>query len=233
MESITTSTDNAIQNLSRTYIRSQTIGELAAALSKTQGALQPAKQTKEQGAFKTGGKYAGLDDAWTSARVPLAANGLSIIQMPVDSSRDGWVSLTTLLAHSSNEWIEATFSMPVEKQTAHGYGSCVSYLRRYSLNAFIGLVSTADYENDDGNLASGVVTHAAKAAPIVKPAGFDSFNQRLKTIMAKKASTKIEADKRKDDAAKVYEAGSLDCKRYLAQQHPDVSEKLKALVKSQ
>lgn len=229
MEYTPTEFDTAIVKPSRTYRRSDTIGALAAAMAKTQGALQPARQTKSQSAFRSGGTYAGLDDAWTSARGPLAANGLSIIQMPVESTMDGWVTLTTLLAHSSDEWIEATFSMPVEKVSAHGYGSCLSYLRRYTLNAFIGLVSTADYENDDGNIASGVTKRV-----IAKPDGFDEWHEKLKksySLMPKNPSSEVRT-RRADEIRGLYESGTAEYREYLAQKFPHQTVQIKQRLRS-
>ena len=209
---------------SRTFRRSETIGALASALSKTQGALQPAKQTKTQSAFR-GVTYAGLDDAWTSARGPLSSNGLAIIQLPVDSDREGWVSLTTLLAHTSDEWIEATFSMPVEKSTAHGYGSCLTYLRRYALNSFIGLVSSAD--DDDGNVASGVTKPAPQQRAVVEPDEFAQFEQTLKELSLKRPFTK----KDKAELLRVYRMSSVECRAYLAQERPTVDAKIQGQAK--
>ena len=214
---------------SRTYRRSDTIGALAAALSKTQGALQAAKQTKTQSAFR-GVTYAGLDDAWTSARGPLSQNGLCVIQMPVDSSRDGWVSLTTMLAHTSDEWIEATFSMPTEKSTSHGYGSCLTYLRRYALNAFVGVVSSLDLTDDDGNAASGVTQAAPQQKrALVEPDEFEQFEQTLKELSLKRPFTKTH----KAALLLAYSTASVACRGYLAQERPTVDAKIKSQAKEQ
>ena len=210
---------------SRTFRRSETVGALAAALAKTQGALQPARQTKTQSAFR-GVTYAGLDDSWSSARGPLSANGLSIIQMPVDSDRDGWVSLTTLLLHTSDEWIEATFSMPVEKPTPHGYGSCLTYLRRYALNAYVGLVSSAD--DDDGNAASGVAQPVpSQKRALVEPDGFAQFERLLKDLSLKRPFTKTH----KAALLKAYSTASVACRGYLAQERPTVDAKIREQAK--
>tara|TARA_R110000824_G_scaffold105785_4_gene250231 strand:- start:135 stop:818 length:684 start_codon:yes stop_codon:yes gene_type:complete len=220
MDTSTNTFDPATITPSRTYRRSDTIGALAAALSKTQGALHPAKKTKTQSAFKDS-TYAGLDDAWTSARGPLSSNGLAIIQLPINV-RDGWVSLTTILAHTSDEWIEATFSMPVEKQTAHGYGSCLTYLRRYALNSFIGLVSSAD--DDDGNAASGVTQPAPQKNILIEPRGFTEWSKELLRLALKRPYTEAA----KAELLAYYAAASVDFRAYLAQEKPNTHGKIHA-----
>ncbi len=66
------------------------------------------------------------------------------------TSDDSGVSVTTRIAHKSGEWVEfGPFFMPVTKHDAHGFGSAVSYARRYALSAAAGTVA----DDDDGNAA--------------------------------------------------------------------------------
>jgi hypothetical protein len=127
--------------------QSETIKSLAEALSKAQGKLEHAKKDTENPFFKS--RYADLASVWDACRGALSENGIAVIQMP-GQFEDGKVSLTTRLTHSSGEWIESTASAPVSKADAQGIGSCITYLRRYSLAAFVGVYQ----DDDDANLAS-------------------------------------------------------------------------------
>jgi hypothetical protein len=64
--------------------------------------------------------------------------------------------------HASGEWIAGVVQVPVMQQTSHGFGSALSYGRRYSLSA---LLSLASDEDDDGNGAA----QQQQARPQIKP----------------------------------------------------------------
>lgn len=127
--------------------QSDSIKELATALSKVQGELTYAKKDSANPFFKS--RYADLESVWDACRSLMAANGLSVIQMP-GNYFEGRMWLVTRLCHSSGEWIEQEMSVPVQKMDVQGCGSALSYMRRYSLSAFIGIVQS----DDDGNAAS-------------------------------------------------------------------------------
>ena len=127
---------------------SDTIDLLAAALASAQSEIRPAIKDANNPAFNS--KYADLAAIFDAARPALAKHGLCVVQMP-EHSYDALVHLTTRVAHKSGQWIEATMSMPVGKVNAHGYGSAITYCRRYAYAASIGIVAD---EDDDGNKAS-------------------------------------------------------------------------------
>lgn len=126
---------------------SDAINELADALSKAQAVIKPALKDSNNPAFNS--KYADLSSVWEVARGPLTDNGLCIMQMPTHSD-DNRLHLTTRLAHKSGQWIEDTMSIPVAKDNAHGYGSGITYCKRFALSAVLGIVADLD---DDGNEA--------------------------------------------------------------------------------
>jgi hypothetical protein len=117
-------------------------------------------------------KYADLGAVWEACRDALTANGLSVMQMPVDVA-DGRVGLTTMLLHESGEFVSSTVSTPLTKNDAQGVGSALTYLRRYALAAMVGVVAD---EDDDGNAA----TAAPKQAPPGCPAQGRNGNGRGK-----------------------------------------------------
>jgi len=96
-------------------------------------------------------KYAPLSEILELVRPLLAANGLSIMQELY--SVDNKVGVSTLITHTSGEWLETEpFYLITEKDTAQGAGSGITYARRYALSAILGISSEDD---DDGKAAEG------------------------------------------------------------------------------
>jgi hypothetical protein len=131
---------------------SKQINDLAASLSKAQGAMEPAVKDAVNPAFVRDGKkstYADLAANVEAARPHLAANGLSVVQEATTIERG--VSVATCILHSSGQWIQFDpITVPLGKADAHGVGSATTYARRYALGAALGLVA----EDDDGNVAA-------------------------------------------------------------------------------
>lgn len=134
---------------------SETIAQLAEALSKAQGQIDDATKTGVNPHFRS--KYADLAAVRSVIREPLAVNDISIIQAP--RTLDGEVEVETMLLHKSGEYISETLRLPVGKWDAHGIGSGISYARRYGLMSILALAA----DDDDGNAA--VEKPAAKLAP--------------------------------------------------------------------
>ena len=133
---------------------SPTIGELAKALAAAQAELEPAKRDATNPHFRS--KYADLSACWDAVRVPLARHGLAVSQLP---SLDGdVVRLTTMLLHTSGEFIGSDAAVRIAKHDAPSVGSALTYLRRYSLSAIVGLST----EDDDG--ASAMASAFAQQA---------------------------------------------------------------------
>ena len=94
-------------------------------------------------------KYAKLSDIVESARQPLAANELSIVQIfePVQAGGPG--VLVTKLLHSSGQEIESRLELlPVTDY--HALGSATTYSRKYALAAMLNIIAQ---EDDDGAMA--------------------------------------------------------------------------------
>jgi hypothetical protein len=117
-----------------TYARSRTIGQLAAALAKAQGEIQGASKDKTNPHFKS--SYADLASVWEACRAALSKAGLSVLQ-PVfaDGAR---VTVTTIVAHGSGEWMSTDLTMTAGANTPQGVGSCITYARRYALASMVG-----------------------------------------------------------------------------------------------
>lgn len=127
---------------------SENINELAAALAKAQGEMKNAGKTSDNPFFKS--RYADLAEILNAVREPLSKYGLSISQLYDGMGMpDKTITVTTLLMHSSGQYIGNSANYPVAKADIQGVGSAITYARRYSLAAILGL----SQEDDDGNAA--------------------------------------------------------------------------------
>lgn len=126
--------------------QSPTLGALAAALAKAQGEMTGAKKDALNPHFKS--KYADLASVWDACRAALSKNGLAVVQR-VFADPAG-VGVRTMLVHAGGEWIEEVLVVPVQQRSAQGYGSAVTYGRRYALAAMVGIAA----EDDDGQAAT-------------------------------------------------------------------------------
>lgn len=120
---------------------SETLKEIAVALRDAQVDTKFAIKDSTNPHFKS--RYADLTSVIVAVKDSLNLNGIVFIQTPTESA-PGTLALTTRLLHSSGEWIEDTAVCPLQKNDPQGYGSALTYLRRYSLASITGL-----YQDDD------------------------------------------------------------------------------------
>jgi len=128
-------------------MKSESIAELAKALSNFQGKMTAIKKDAVNPFYKS--KYATLDTIWETIRKPLSENGLSVAQTM--NLIEGKNVLETTLYHTSGEWISGTQLVNPIKDDPQSLGSAISYARRYSLSAILGIVAD---EDDDANIAT-------------------------------------------------------------------------------
>lgn len=127
--------------------KSESITKLAVALAKFQGEVKNPSNTATNPFFHS--KYAPLETVLNTVRPLLSKHGLSIVQAP--STSEGYIDITTTLIHESGEYMEfPPLSLKMDKVTAQGAGSSITYARRYALSAILGISSEDD---DDGNIA--------------------------------------------------------------------------------
>ena len=129
--------------------KSDSIAALAKALAAFQGEVKdPLKDGKANY-----GKYVQLDGLLDAIRPVLSKHGLSVLQMPGGDGQQ--ITITTILMHESGEWMESEpFTLKATKIDPQGAGSAVTYGRRYSLSAILGVAWDAD---DDGAAASNPI----------------------------------------------------------------------------
>ena len=121
--------------------------EIASALVKAQKAFGPALKTSTNPAFRS--KYAKLENCIDAVIDALNDNGIMLMQ-PTHLCEDG-VIVETMFLHESGEMLSnGKLHVPATKHDAQGYGSALTYARRYSLLAACGIAA----EDDDGEAAS-------------------------------------------------------------------------------
>jgi hypothetical protein len=125
---------------------------IAAAFVKAQAEIESAIKDKKNPAFRS--TYADLLAVIEAIKPSLAKHGLGFIQEVTERDAGG-IYVETVIIHSSGETIRSgKLPVPASKADAHGYGSAITYGKRYSLMATFGVPT----EDDDGNAA-------AKSAP--------------------------------------------------------------------
>jgi ERF superfamily len=137
------------------------MNELSKALVKAQAAMSHAAKDSKNPHFKFA--YSSLASVIDAVRPHLAGNGLAFVQML--HTADGGVAVETVLIHESGEQLSCgTLFIPASKQDAQGYGSAITYAKRYGLQAALGIAS----EDDDGTAAV-----KTPPKPVEKPVGIE------------------------------------------------------------
>lgn len=166
---------------------SESFAQIAAALAAANAEFPPIEKNRNvEVVMRNGGSYwfsyATLDAILNAIRVPLAKNGLALMQAEVaqevnvygdagvivDVERE--LMMETRLIHSSGEWISNTTPILIAdgENSAQAHGGGVSYARRYGVTT---LVCLASEEDDDGNSADGNSVTQAKAKGARRSAG--------------------------------------------------------------
>jgi len=130
-------------------IKSEQLNELAAALVKAQIEISGVKKASK--AF--GYNYANLEAVIDAVKEPLNNNGLSFMQL-IEESEPNSVKVTTLLLHSSGQFLGSTGSTEIPEMKscnlAQRAGAAQSYLKRYQLQALTGLPTEDNDASSEG-----------------------------------------------------------------------------------
>lgn len=166
---------------------------VSAAFVKAQRAFGPALKTHTNPAFRS--KYADLSACVEAVVDALNANGIALMQTCHDA--ESGVTVETVFIHESGETISSgKLRVPASKQDPQGYGSALTYARRYSLMAACGIAP----EDDDGNAASKrPMQHQPTGEPLVDP--------KRMSIIADVADA-VKQHMADDDTAGAYEEAS-------------------------
>jgi hypothetical protein len=166
------------------------IKNISPALVKALGELSDVPKGREAKIpTKTGAsygyKYADLADTLSMVRPILARNGLAVTQTASNPDGDS-VAITTTLIHTSGEWMSFHPLLLPNGRTAQETGSAITYGRRYSLLAVLGLAA----EDDDGASAAPRQSRSAqprtteRPAPAPKPKATSPEEDEIKRMLA-------------------------------------------------
>ncbi len=196
---------------------SASIARLACALAKAQSEMTGASKDSLNPHFKS--KYADLAAIWDACRGPLSRHELAVVQLP--SAIGSIVTVTTLLVHSSGEYIGEALTLTATQDTPQGVGSAITYGRRYGLASLVGIAP----EDDDGNAASGRGNGHSQPAgngttrpPATAPAGFEAWRLDLQAV----------ADEGSDKLKAAWEDSPVVFRSWLTLKHADSWMALKA-----
>lgn len=142
---------------------SQSIGAIAGALAKAQAELiNPEKSLVAtiRSPFPREGdrtfRYASLASGLDIVRKTLGKHEIATVQSTSIDQEAGVVRLTTMLAHSSGEWMSSTWPVCLLSDTAapHRMGAALTYARRYGLFTLVGIAGEDDLDAPDLPAAS-------------------------------------------------------------------------------
>lgn len=150
--------------------------KIATAFVQAQKAFGPALKSSTNPHFRS--RYADLSACVEAVIDALNSHGIALMQQTSECA-DG-VTVETVLIHESGESLSSgKLHVPASKQDAQGYGSALTYARRYSLMAACGIAP----EDDDGNAATrpakniNPATMAAHIADIADSANSEELNK--------------------------------------------------------
>ena len=137
---------------------SESIASLAAALAKAQAELvNPEKslvatiRADGPGSAERSFRYAPLSSGLDIVRKTLGQHEIATVQTTAIDQTAGIVNLTTVLAHSSGEWIASDWPVCAISETAtpHRMGAALTYARRYALFTLVGIAGEDDLDAPD------------------------------------------------------------------------------------
>jgi hypothetical protein len=137
---------------------SPSIASLAAALAKAQAELvNPEKsltatiRLEGRGGSDQTFRYASLSSGLDIVRKTLGQHEIATVQTTAIDQAAGVVNLTTVLAHSSGEWIASDWPVCAVADTAtpRRMGAALTYARRYALFTLVGIAGEDDLDAPD------------------------------------------------------------------------------------
>ena len=163
---------------------SESIAKLAAGLLAFQDEVKDPARDGENPHFRS--KYVQIDGLLAAVRPILAQHGLSVVQSTGGDGQN--ITITTMLMHTSGEWLKTdALTLRAQQATPQGAGSAITYGRRYSLSAALGVAWDDD---DDGNAASTPPKAEKKAAPKAKTKEEPKAPRKVDSLRAIAAAAK-------------------------------------------
>jgi len=188
-------------------LSSEKITELAKTMISVQQSLVPA--LKDGINTYTESSYATLKSVMEVCRNALLSHGIWMTQYPV-SVEAGHLGLVTKIVHAdTGQWQSSLIEMPLPKNDPQGYGSAITYARRYGLSALLGIIT----EDDD----------AESAMPRGQTAKPEPRNPVTQTSTPPKTTPQ-----KSTDGSKVFQLPRLDGVTYRSQKDQNGKERVLA-----
>ena len=157
---------------------SQTIGTIAAALAKAQAQLVNPEKTlvgtirSDPSGSERSFHYAPLSTGLDIVRKTLSQHEIATVQTSSIDESARIVRLSTVLAHSSGEWIASDWPVCAISETAtpHRMGAALTYARRYALFTLVGIAGEDDLDAPD------LLSRATQEAKKESPGGYKNLN---------------------------------------------------------
>lgn len=165
------------------------------------------------------GSYSSLTSVIEAVKSELNANGLAFSQSA--ERTDAGINVTTVFMHESGEWFSTLTGVPLDKATAQGAGSSISYARRYGLSAAVGIGA----EDDDGQSATDGQTGGASnprvtyPTPQAKAVGVEDSNDPVLKFGAATKGKRV---------SELTQAQLIDTARYLQKQVDEGDQRWRA-----
>ena len=134
--------------------KSESIADLATALCLAQGEIGGAVKNNTNPHFKSA--FADLESVIKVIKPAFLKHGLSFVQLPITSEGGKGIGVSTMLMHSSGQWIEGEYLLPLERVTPQGAGAAITYARRYGLVSLVG-IPQVDLDAEDISVQAPVV----------------------------------------------------------------------------
>ncbi|MCA1532201.1 ERF family protein [Bradyrhizobium sp. NBAIM03] len=188
---------------------SEHIGAIAAALARAQAELTNPEKTltaqirspflrDDDRTFR----YASLASGLDIVRKTLSQQEIATIQTTRVEETSGHIHLTTLLAHSSGEWISSDWPVCAARdiEAPHRMGAALTYARRYALFALVGIAGEDDLDAPDAaagppappTLKASPGKGALNRAPVLRPGESAALREQLlRQLEALPASTDL------------------------------------------
>jgi hypothetical protein len=164
---------------------SQSIGAIATALAKAQGELvNPEKtliatiRTMDQRDGAQSFRYAPLSTGLDIVRKALGKQEIAIVQTTAVEAAGRWIELTTVLAHSSGEWLSSHWPVCAVSEMAfpRRMGAALTYARRYALFTLVGIAGEDDLDAPDLETSGATAPHRGDGAGDADPSRAADFS---------------------------------------------------------
>ena len=161
---------------------SDNIIEVVGALLAAQAEFEVLSKSSDNPFYHS--KYIALPDLVVAVNPTLTKHGLGISQLV--SNIDGQSALTTILFHTSGQYISSTTPLLLSKNDPQAHGSAITYMRRYAYMSILGLVAD---EDDDGNASSVVNNRQTTNSSQSRPAPANNGGASLASKVASAAGS--------------------------------------------